>query len=62
MSDISAGALSTYERYGRLTWAVNGSLGVDQLAVLQAVLEDAGVEFIPKNSGGAGVRLHKVTT
>ena len=30
----------------------------DALAI-QHVLEAAGVEFIPKNSGGAGVRLRK---
>lgn len=29
------------------------------LAALQAALEAAGVEFIPENGGGAGVRLRK---
>jgi DNA-binding XRE family transcriptional regulator len=29
------------------------------LAALQRAMEDAGVEFIPENGGGAGVRLRK---
>jgi transcriptional regulator with XRE-family HTH domain len=31
------------------------------LAAIQAALEAAGVEFIPENGGGAGVRLNKPT-
>jgi transcriptional regulator with XRE-family HTH domain len=30
------------------------------LAAIQAALEAAGVEFIPENGGGPGVRLRKV--
>jgi transcriptional regulator with XRE-family HTH domain len=29
------------------------------IAALRAALETAGVEFIPENGGGAGVRLRK---
>jgi len=29
----------------------------NSLAAIQRVLEEAGVEFIPENGGGAGVRL-----
>ena len=29
---------------------------------IQQALEEAGVEFIPENGGGAGVRLKKETT
>lgn len=29
------------------------------LAAIQRALEDAGVEFIPENGGGSGVRLKK---
>ncbi|WP_417624044.1 helix-turn-helix transcriptional regulator [Paremcibacter congregatus] len=29
------------------------------LIVLQQIFEEAGVEFIPENGGGAGVRLKK---
>ena len=31
----------------------------DTIAKLQRALESAGVEFIPENGGGAGVRLRK---
>ncbi|WP_172330019.1 helix-turn-helix transcriptional regulator [Mangrovicoccus sp. HB161399] len=34
--------------------------GSDQaIAAIRAALEAAGVEFIPENGGGAGVRLRK---
>lgn len=31
----------------------------NNLAMIQSVLESAGVEFIPENGGGPGVRLKK---
>ena len=31
------------------------------IAAVRAALESAGVEFIPENGGGAGVRLKKVS-
>lgn len=31
----------------------------DALGAIQSALEAAGVEFIPENGGGAGVRLRK---
>lgn len=31
------------------------------VAAIRAALEAAGVEFIPENGGGAGVRLRKVS-
>jgi transcriptional regulator with XRE-family HTH domain len=34
----------------------------DTLAKLKAALEAAGVEFIPENGGGPGVRLRKRTS
>jgi DNA-binding XRE family transcriptional regulator len=33
--------------------------GLDTVTKVQAALEAAGVEFIPENGGGAGVRLAK---
>lgn len=33
--------------------------GVNNLAAIRRALEAAGVEFIPANGGGAGVRLMK---
>ncbi len=35
-------------------------LGGLQLGAVRAALEAAGVEFIPENGGGAGVRLRRV--
>ncbi|WP_421906767.1 helix-turn-helix domain-containing protein [Mameliella sp.] len=32
----------------------------EAIAAIRAALEAAGVEFIPENGGGAGVRLRKV--
>ena len=32
---------------------------INNLAAIQRALEAAGVEFIPENGGGAGVRLRK---
>lgn len=37
------------------------SLPGETLAKIKAALETAGVEFIPENGGGAGVRLRKNT-
>lgn len=34
----------------------------DTVAAIRAALEAAGVEFIPENGGGAGVRLRKAAT
>jgi transcriptional regulator with XRE-family HTH domain len=31
------------------------------LAAIRAALESAGIEFIPENGGGAGVRMRKPT-
>lgn len=33
------------------------AVSVDAMTVIQRALEAAGVEFIPENGGGAGVRL-----
>lgn len=34
----------------------------NNVAAIKAALETAGVEFIPENGGGAGVRLRKTKT
>jgi len=59
MSGISVGTITSYERDGRLTRGSNGVLGADQLVAVQAAFEAAGVEFVPENGGGAGVRMQK---
>ncbi|WP_442583934.1 helix-turn-helix domain-containing protein [Mesorhizobium sp. ASY16-5R] len=41
--------------------STDGELGgrAETVAAIRAALEAAGVEFIPENGGGAGVRLRK---
>lgn len=38
-----------------------GTVSENTIAAIRAALESAGVEFIPENGGGAGVRLKKGT-
>jgi DNA-binding XRE family transcriptional regulator len=49
-ANISTAALHNIERGAAIPRAATS-------ASIQRVLEDAGVEFIPENGGGAGVRL-----
>lgn len=51
-SAVSEKTLADFEREARKPYART-------LAAIQAALEAAGVEFIPENGGGAGVRLCK---
>lgn len=46
--------LSTVQRL-----EAGGTVTAANLAAIRAALEAAGVEFIPENGGGAGVRLRK---
>jgi hypothetical protein len=36
-----------------------GNIRLDTLTKIKEALEEAGIEFIPENGGGAGVRLAK---
>ncbi len=51
-SNLSESTIRDFEK-GRRVPSVNN------LAAVQRALEAAGVEFIPENGGGAGVRLRK---
>jgi DNA-binding XRE family transcriptional regulator len=51
-ADISAAALHSIERGAATPRAATS-------ASIQRALEKAGVEFIPENGGGAGVRFRK---
>lgn len=59
-AELAASADVSLETVKRLE-AMDGDLKtrVDTLARIQAALEKAGVEFIPENGGGAGVRMKK---
>ena len=54
MSGVSAPTIKRLE-------AMDGQLGIQMgtLQKLQDALEDAGIEFIPENGGGSGVRLRE---
>lgn len=53
-SELSEGTVRHFESGLRVP-------SVDSLTTLRAAMEKAGVEFIPENGGGAGVRLAKRT-
>ncbi|WP_457797441.1 helix-turn-helix domain-containing protein [Methylocystis sp. S23] len=54
-SGVSLAALADFEAEKRQPYDRT-------LADIRAALEAAGVEFIPENGGGPGVRLQKATT
>ena len=55
-ADLAGVGVSTIQRFENGT----GDLSDAKVLELQAVFEKAGVEFIPENGGGAGVRLKKI--
>jgi transcriptional regulator with XRE-family HTH domain len=54
LADLSKVSTDTIVRFER-----GEDLRTRTIEALQAALEAAGVEFIPENGGGAGVRLRK---
>jgi transcriptional regulator with XRE-family HTH domain len=56
LAETAGVPLSTVKRYEAGSVA---KLSPDALAKMRAALESAGVEFIPENGGGAGVRLRQ---
>ena len=52
LAGVAQGTISRLER--------GEELRESTVAAIKAALEAAGVEFIPENGGGAGVRLRKV--
>jgi len=59
-ADLAKAASVSLETIKRLE-AMHGELKVrlDTLTRIKEALEKAGIEFIPENGGGAGVRLAK---
>ncbi|MBZ0123840.1 MAG: helix-turn-helix transcriptional regulator [Roseovarius sp.] len=55
-ASVSINTVRNMEAMGRQVVRVR----LDTLMKVQKALEDAGVEFIAENGGGAGVRLRKV--
>ena len=59
-SDLAAAAGVSVPAIRQLEAQTDGSVGrADTAAIIVAALESAGVEFIPENGGGLGVRLRK---
>jgi transcriptional regulator with XRE-family HTH domain len=56
LADAAGVPLSTVDR---IESGQPDSIPAEAVAKLRAALESAGVVFIPKNGGGAGVRLRK---
>jgi len=52
-ANISRNTIVSFEKGQR-------SPNLNNLEAIRRALENAGVEFIPENGGGAGVRLRKV--
>jgi len=49
----------TYENEGRVMKMFSRERSLDGLTAIRTTLEAAGVEFIPENGGGVGVRLRE---
>lgn len=59
-SELAASADVSVETVKRLERTVGGiSANTGTAAAIQKALEAAGVDFIPENGGGPGVRLRK---
>ena len=58
--DLAKAAAVSYPTIARLESA-DGPLGgrTDTVTAIRGALEAAGIEFIPENGGGAGVRLRE---
>lgn len=52
VSDVAKRTIASFEREGRQPYQRT-------IAALQLALENAGIEFIPENGSGPGVRLQK---
>ena len=57
--DIAAAAGVSVSTLKRAEGTIQPPASDDAIAAVRAALEAAGVEFIPENGGGAGVRLKK---
>lgn len=57
LSGVHANTIRKMEGRGDATL----TSGLETINKIQAVLETAGVEFIPENGGGVGVRLRKAS-
>ena len=61
VADTAGVSIETVKRLEKMEGPL-GSVRVNTIEAIQRALEAAGVEFIPENGGGAGVRLRKERT
>ena len=59
--DLAAAAKVSPATVTRIEGEGDAQANAATLAAIRTALEAAGVEFIPENGGGAGVRLRKAT-
>ncbi|MFC7047839.1 helix-turn-helix domain-containing protein [Emcibacter nanhaiensis] len=57
LADEAGIGISTVQRMEKAEGVPTGS--IKNLDLIQKTLENAGVEFIPENGGGVGVRLQR---
>ena len=57
LAEQASVSAQTIKRLEKMDGPLSGHVGT--IVSIQKALEAAGVEFIPENGGGAGVRLHK---
>jgi len=50
-------SLPTIKRLEKIEGAVSGHVGT--IEAIKSALESAGIEFLPENGGGPGVRLRR---
>ena len=58
LAEAAGVSIETVKRLEKISGAL-GTTRVNTLHALKRALETAGVEFIPENGGGPGVRLKK---
>ena len=58
-SDVAKAAGVSVSTLKRAEGTIQPPASSDAMAAIRQALEAAGVEFIPENGGGAGVRLKK---
>ncbi len=59
-SGTSVHTVRSFEQTGRVASMYGRTDQVDTVAAIRDTLEAAGIEFIPENGGGVGVKLRKL--
>jgi len=57
LAEMAGVSLPTIKRLEKIEGAVSGHVGT--IEAIKSALESAGIEFLPENGGGPGVRLRR---